>query len=160
MKKADRTAIDLRVNQLASDNNGEITPDMIWQEAQNPASVFRKYTAFEWNKTKAWNKHNLQVARNLIASVVIKVTVNKVIVKIPQFTRDPSLPEDTQGYMDVQQVHKLNQTDIAKKIISQELGRTRQALDRAQGYASYFEMEADIKKLTASIQKLEDRLAA
>jgi hypothetical protein len=160
MNKADRTAIDLRVNQLAGNNKGVVTPDMIWQEAQNPTSVFRKYTAFEWDETDAWNKHNLAVARNLIASVVIKVRVNKVIVKIPQFTRDPSLPEDTQGYMNVQQVQQLNQMDIAKQIISQELGRTRQALDRAQGYASYFKMEADIKKLTNSIKKLEERLAA
>jgi hypothetical protein len=155
---AEKAAMDKRICDLAAANNGEVTPDMVWQDAQDPDSPLRK--AFEWDKDAAWNKHNLQVARTLIASVTIKVTLTNTTIKIPQFTHDPSLPQKTQGYIDVQQVQQMNQTDLAKQIISQELGRTRQALSRAQGYASHFKMDADIEQLTIDIQALEDRLKA
>lgn len=157
----DRAAIEAHLNNMAQSNNGEITPDMVWDDAQNPNSPLRLHPSFEWNEKAGWRKHNLQVARNLIASVDIVWQVNKVEIKLPRYTKDPNLPRKTQGYMDVTQVKQRNDEDLARQIISQELGRTRQALERAQGYASYFDdMETEIKSLTKRILKLEDQLAA
>lgn len=154
----ERKAIEKRINELARANDGNITPDMVWQDAQDEDSPL--YNSFEWDKNSAWNKHNLQIARNLIASVTIEVELVETTIKIPQYTRDPALEERTQGYMDVTAIDKINQQDLAKQIISQELGRTRQALARAKGYAAYFDMDEDIAEVVASIEALEEQLKA
>ena len=47
----------------------------------------------------------------------------------------------------------------AKRILAQELKRTREALGRVTAYATFFELEADIEELVSDINTLEDRLA-
>jgi hypothetical protein len=154
----ERKAIENRINELARANDGNITPDMVWQDAQDEDSPL--YNSFEWDKNSAWNKHNLQIARNLIASVTIEVELIETTIKIPKYTRDPSLEDHTQGYMDVTAIDEVNQRDLAKQIISQELGRTRQALARAQSYATYFKMEKEIAQAVVDIKALEETLKA
>lgn len=128
-----------RVRDLSAANDGEITPDEVFEDARNKESPL--HDLFEWDETEAARKYNLQIARNVIASVTIEVTITKSVITVPEFVRNPDKPGNEQGYVDIASVVANNEEEIARKIIHAELGRMQAAIHRAIGYSTYFKKE-------------------
>lgn len=62
-----------RLNYIASNNKGKITPILIVEDGKNKSSPLNNY--FEWDNKKASDQFRLQQARNLINHIVEVVVI-------------------------------------------------------------------------------------
>lgn len=136
-----------RIREL-EEEHGHVTPDMVIEEARDPASPL--HSCFEWDIEKAALAHWREQARELIASVRYTYTVQDVEYSAPAFVHDPSLPSGEQGYISVPRL-KSNK-DLAREALVEEFSRAAAALRRAYELASALAFE------TAEVKKLEKKV--
>lgn len=72
------------------DTKGELTPDLVWEEARNPVSPLHAY--IEWDEGKAAKAHQLNQCARLIRSV-------RVV-----YAETPEGPKDLRAWVNVQDV--------------------------------------------------------
>lgn len=69
-RDGDGLAIYEHLESLHARNRGRLTPEVVVKDATKASSPLHKY--FEWDDTKAAEKHRLEQARGLIRTVVVR----------------------------------------------------------------------------------------
>lgn len=62
-----------KINELTKEYGGEVTPNILLQEAEQPNSVLHKY--FEWDQSKAAKEYRLWQARKLLGAIAEVVVI-------------------------------------------------------------------------------------
>lgn len=133
-------------------HKGHITPEHVVEEASDERSPL--HDLFEWDDAAAAHQHRLDLAREVIRSVRVSVTVNNYEVACPIFVRDPaSAPH--QGYALLSEVR--GDQERARLVIADEAGRARAALARALAVASALNLEGEIDRLINNVTDLRER---
>lgn len=113
------------------DKDGGVTPDAVVEAARDPESPL--HDRFEWDDAKAAAQQRIATARRLIVSVKLSVRYQKVSVRAPVYTRDPSAAKGEQGYRNVMRLR--SEPDEAHAALVAEMSRVSSILRRARSLA-------------------------
>jgi len=150
----DRAAIAKRLEEIAALHGGLLTPDIVVADAKDPSSPLHTY--FDWNLSSAAHKHWIDTARNLIASVRVVVTTEKVVIKAPFYLRDPSKKGNEQGYTTLTKVR--SDKDLSREVINNEVALIVGALRRAKNVAQALDMVDEMEALLEQVLVLRNKL--
>ena len=151
MKKNDYAEV---LKELES-KHGELTPDMVLQEAEDESSPLHEY--FDWDDTIAavkWRRHQ---ARKMILSIKVVVETTERVLKIPNYVRDPDKAGDEQGYRSVVALKK--DEDAKREAIVSEFARAATALRRARDLADFFGLEQQVDDTLMSVERMTQSAA-
>lgn len=153
--------VEERLIELANDNEGKLTAEMVVEEAKNKASPL--HDEFTWDNLKAAHQHRLDQARQLIRAVKVKVRTRTFEIKAPHFVRDPSVGPDEQGYVAISAIK--TDEDRARDAVVAEFARAAAALQRARAVAKALDIDdGEIVRLREEIvglsAKVENRPSA
>jgi hypothetical protein len=112
---------------LAKKHNGHLSPEVIIEEARDPASKF--HSCFDWNDATAAHRQRLAVARALIRAIRVEIrTQTHTFADVPIYAHDPRKENRSQGYISLQSADRENKRaillDELERLIAQ-LGRTK-----------------------------------
>lgn len=150
----DRAAIAKRLEEIAALHGGSLTPDIVVADAKNPSSPLHSY--FDWSLESAAHKHWIDTARNLIASVRVVVTTEKVVIKAPFYLRDPSKKGNEQGYTTLTKVR--SDKELSREVINNEVALIVGALRRAKNVAQALDMVDEMEALLDQVLVLRNKL--
>lgn len=152
--KAERKAIEDRIQKIADKHGGRITPDLVVADAKNKNSPL--HGEFEWDVRKAAQAHWIDQARALIASVTVIVRTTTVDVRSPAYVRDPNRSAGEQGYISVDNLR--SDSDAARSALVSEFTRVGDLLRRARILARALEMEDQVERLVRGVDELREHL--
>ncbi len=144
MSEARRKAINARLHMLHKEH-GELTADMVIQDAKSPESPF--HDSFEWNVERAAYQHWVHTANSIINGYRVSVTVDTVTLQAPVFVRSP---EHNKRFVRVDQM--ATERDIAKAALRREADRVYAALKRMQGLAAALGLTDSLKDIDESLR--------
>ena len=135
---------------------GKLTPDNVVKEARKPNSPLHKIFAAQgcWDKDDAAQRWCVTVARELIRSFTLKLTIQGVTFDVPKFIH---IPGPRQGYTSTGSLR--DDTDVAQEALVEEFARAGAAMARAQNLAKFFDLERDVGKTAKEITELEKKVA-
>jgi len=147
-------AVRDRLQALADESNGRLTPDAVVEDASDPDSPLHLY--FEWNDTNAARQWRLEQARALIRSVQVVFRNSKETLTTVAYVRDPQAGAKEQGYVSITAVKR--EEDLAREVVAEEFMRAASALRRARAIARALGLDAEIGKLVDDLTALRSRL--
>lgn len=158
MNESLKKRVEQELIKIAELNNERPTPDLVVEAARRQGSALHEY--FEsrqcWNAKKAQHNWCIEVAREVLRSVTIKVTVEKVQITVPRFVRDPSADPKQQGYVSFGALR--SDEDLKREAIVNEMSRAGSALARAKNLAVALECSAEIEELASRVTSLMERV--
>lgn len=140
---------------LETANKGLLRPEDVVEAARPRDSVL--HPLFTWNNAAAAEQHRLNEARALIRMVRVEMVVNRVIIEVPYYVRDPTLGK-TQGYRSLGRLR--NDEDIARETVLAEFQRAVGALTRAKAIAAALGMGKEIEEVEVRLNALVGRASA
>jgi hypothetical protein len=157
MDRQERKAAEEALRELSLSHGGKVTAELMFSLAKGDKnSPFRP--VFEWNKAKAFESFNVDLARKFIASVKVVVRTERVRVSAVAYTRDPDCAADEQGYISVDTAKE--DPDLKQRVLVQEFARISGHLYRARNLAKYFDLENEVSDLIDDLgvlkQSVED----
>ena len=136
--------------------SGELTPGAVVVEAQDPDSDLHDF--FEWDDTKAGHKYRLVQARQLIRSVTVVIETDEIILRVPEYLRNPEKESSEQGYMRTATMK--TDDDIKRGAMVAEFSRAGAAMKRARDIAKYFDMQSEVDRVIGDIETIHSEAAA
>lgn len=152
--KAKREAVAKRLAEIEAANDGRLTPDAVVADARRKDSPL--HDLFEWDVRKAAHAHWLDRAREIIASVVVKITTDTKVVKSVAYVRDPDCGPGEQGYVSVEKLR--TNEDRAREALANEFSRVADLLRRARELAAALDMSDDVERLVTGVVDLRRRV--
>ena len=125
-----RQAVVAELHRIYQDGGGVLEAKAVLVLAANPDNVLHSY--FEWDDTVAAGRYRLEQARDLIRTVTVKFTIEKMILKLPCYVPDQTRLRAIGGYTLITAV---TTTDARKATIIQELDAAVSHLQRAGNIA-------------------------
>lgn len=139
---------------LSEQHGGNITPELVVRAAKSKDSPLHDY--FDWDDKVAGGKWRIEQARELIRSVRIIVTSDKISIPAPHFVRDPQAEPEEQGYVSVLKLR--SDEDRAREVVVSEFGRAAAALARAKAVAAVLNLDNEIERLHEQVTGLAERV--
>lgn len=143
--------ISKRINELASKNDGRVTPDMVVADAKRVTSPL--HSLFDWDDSEAAHKWRIEQARTIIRSVKVTVTVDRKQVSTVAYVRDPRADSKIQGYRAVEAIRE-SKTD-SREALAYELARAEAVVARVVLLSQAFGLEAEANKVRDNLTKLK-----
>ena len=154
MDAATRDAIRERLQQLADDNGGLLTPEAVVSDAHKRNSPL--HGQFTWNTKDAAYQHWIDQARTLMARVRIEITRKDVVFKAPYWLHDAELESGEQGYRSIIEVR--SDRSKSRAVMFQEIERAAGAIRRAQVVAASLGLESLLDKLLINIESTQAKV--
>lgn len=148
-----RAAIDARLELLATENGGRLTPELVLSDAVDPSSPL--HDRFEWDDAKAAAEHRLDQARALIRGVRVQVTTEHRKVISVAYVRDPGAGSD-QGYISIMKVKRSREK--ALEVVHYEAIRARAAMQRARDVSEVLGLQEHVDEVLDRIVRLQETL--
>ena len=152
ISRDDRKAIEDRINQIAGENRGKITPELVVADASDKNSPLHRW--IEWDDDKAAYQHRLDQARRLISSVRIVIEEQEITLKGIAYVRDTSLPGGQQGYISITRLK--GRKAQAAAVVRYEALRAIAAMDRAREVAAVLNLSIKLEEIISEIESLHD----
>jgi len=148
-----------RIRELYAEH-GEITPDMVIEDARDPDSPLHEL--FEWDVEKAAMDAWRETARELIRSVKIQITVesksfNATGYHAPEFVRNPSVRSDHQGYIRVHEIR--TNRELSQEALFYELDRINSSLTRARALCTELGLDNEFEIVTNALRIFKEKAA-
>jgi hypothetical protein len=154
MSAETREAIRVRLEMLASVNDGRLTPEAVVEDAKNKDSPLHAH--FTWDVKKAAQAYWIEQARTLITSVRVEMRTDETVVTSVAYVRDPSATGKQQGYVSVEALR--TDKDLARDALVSEFGRVGDMLRRARELAAALDVEKEVDKLLSDVVGLRQRV--
>jgi hypothetical protein len=136
-----------------ADVDGRIDPEAVIDAARNPACVLHK--DFEWDVSRAAQKHWVHRACELIRFVKLEVRISKQTIVSPYYVVDPEREKKTTTYLELTRAS--HDRELAEQVLRAELDRIAQCVQRAQKIALVLGMAADLKRLLKDVTALQTK---
>lgn len=150
----ERQEIRVRLEWLAAQNGGRLTPEIVVADAKSVDSPL--HGEFEWNVDKAAYQHWLDQARALIRSVRVVVKTETMQVSTVAYVRDPNSESDQQGYVSIQSLR--GDRDAARAALIAEFSRAASYLRRAREIAAALSLSDEVDQLLEGVVGLRKRV--
>lgn len=155
MEPTTRELVRMRLETIAAENSGLLTPEAVLRDAKKPTSPL--HNLFEWDVKKAARQHWLDTARALIRGVRVTVQTETSIISTVAYVRDPDLPSGEQGYRSV--VSLRSEREKARDAIVQEFGRASSVLRRAREIAEALDLTGEVEGIIAHLDEVKGMAA-
>jgi len=136
-----------RINKLTNANGGTIEPRQIVADARDKKSPL--HTLFEWDKDKAHTIYLEDRAREVIYAVRVEVTVSERMMVVPRFVKNPSVPGNEQGYIELERL--LTDEDASRNALVNEFEQAAAKLRRARNIAAFLNCAEQVDAAIANI---------
>ena len=160
MDNSEREVIAARLREL-EDRHGRVTADIILKDASAKSSPLHNRCGFIWNKDEAAHKYNLDIARNVLATVEFKIVNtdfgHRVPHSIPGYVRDPHKKPGEQGYINVERIKA--RSDDARKVTLAEIDAALSHLQRAQALGIALGFSDEVGDLLVQVERVRDLVA-
>lgn len=139
--------------------HGEITPEIVVEDARDKRSPLHEEAGFEWDIKKAAYNSWIEHARDLIANVEIEVAEEDHGTEfIPVYIRDPRKPPQTQGYRSLEALRSDRSSKWRQLAFANEISQIRALLHRTWRVAIGLGIGKKVKGAISEIEKLLDRM--
>lgn len=149
-------AVKVRLEEIAEQHAGRLTPEAVVADARNPKSPLHEH--FEWDTKKAAAQHWLDTARQLIRSVRVLVRTDDKVISTVAYVRDPSMESNEQGYRSLASLR--TDRELARETVVSEFGRAAGVLRRAKEIAKALDMENDVEEIIEMVDAASDKAVA
>jgi len=153
MEPSAKELVRLRLDVIAAQSDGLLTPEAVVKDARNPKSPLHEH--FEWNVNKAAMSHWLDTARSLIRSVKVTVVTETAVLSTVAYIRDPSLGGDEQGYRSITSFK--TEREKAREAVVGEFDRAASVLRRARDIAEALDLADDVESILADVGIVRER---
>jgi hypothetical protein len=144
MAKLKNSELQRELAAIEKKHNGRLTPEMIVEEAGDPAS--RLHDEFDWDDRRCALEHRKSVARALLRRVeYVAVDVEETEVTAVAYIHEPGVA--TSSYIHISQLIKDEQR--AAMFIRDEFTRAESALRRTQRFADILNLRDDVDEMLA-----------
>lgn len=150
----DKEVVAKRLAEIASANNGSLTPDLVVKDAEDSTSPLHEL--FEWDDGIAGHRYRIEQARQVITSVRVVITTEHKAVSTVYYVRDPSAEHTEQGYVSIDKLK--SDSDLARESIVMEFSRAASYLQRARIHAEALGMAEDVDALIADVNKFKEEI--
>ena len=159
MNQEQRAIIKKRLEYLAAENGGRLTPENVVKDAKKKSSPLHNLDCWNgWNEKVAAEAHWISSARALIRDVRVVITEEKRIVKSVAYVRDPTMGPKEQGYVAVDALKK--ERDLARDAVQRELKYAKAAINRAIEVADALGLADEVAELLGYVDALQVRFEA
>lgn len=131
--------------------DGRLEPRRIVDHAMNPSSSL--HGLFTWDDQQAAEKYRLQQAREVIRTLRVTMTINRVEVRIPEYIRDPDAGAQDGTYRHI--AHVKTDSNRARDALVAELQRFRAQGTRVKHLALLLGDPADVRWVEDAIKAAE-----
>lgn len=138
---------------MLEDDRGVVTPNAVVSDARKKSSPL--HALFDWNDKTAAERQRVAVARDVIGSVKVVITMRETTIKAPHYVHDPSSPK--QGYRAVASLRR--DEEDAREALRGELTRVAGNLKRAREIAVSLGLEEEVDLMLNQIVGLQSALA-
>lgn len=148
---------DLRdyLNTLVRPDGLLLAQDVV-EDAKRPESLL--HDSFPWDDAIAANEHRLQIARQIIRSVKINVTVNHIVLDVPEWGHVTTTGKQIAGYRKLDAIKE--HEDYRRELLHDEVERAKAAISRTLGIAGELGCVDEVQHILALLVTLESRYAA
>ena len=136
-----------RLAELAKQNGGRLTPELVVADAENEDSPL--HSAFTWDDSEAAAKWRIEEARTLIRSVRLEMTVEERQIRCVAYVHDPARETGEAGYVSVLKVRKPG----AVEVVRAELNAAAALLGRCAEIAAA--RAADVPGIAERVRAIE-----
>lgn len=142
--------IERRINEIAAQHGGKITPAMVVEDARSEESPLHEF--FEWDLDRAAYAHWLDTARGMLQKVRIVVIEERCTVRVPAYVEDPEKTAGAQGMVHVASVRE--RRDVARDVLWAEMRRAESLIRRCHGLAVYFGLDVHTEQILAEMSAM------
>jgi len=138
-----------RLSSLSSKNNGNVTPEIVVNDAENPKSPLHDY--FEWDDSEAAKEWRLQQARVMMRSIEVVIETSSGDANVRAFF-NVNLESDTDSmesvYVSVDRV--LSEKELRKQVVAQ-------ALSEAENWSVRYKQYSELRPIVKAIVGFKKR---
>lgn len=157
MTKKESAAVRERLNQLAKQNGGHLTPAAVVEDARRKGSPLRKcFDERIWDDSWAAEQYRNAAARVVIVRYSVEITKVENRGTIPVFVHNPSAPPKVQDYIHLSSIPKRSAT--ARELLAVEFNRAITFLERTLSVAETLGLEKEFDRLLQNAQIIQERL--
>jgi hypothetical protein len=144
---SDRDAIVARLETLTKRHGGNLTVEAVVEDARSPGSPLHA-KIFAISDTEAAHEHRLELARRLIRSVRVTITVERQALSVVAYVHAPESKSfvPTAPFIDVK--------ERGAETLRVEFEKIAAALERCRTLTETLGLHAEFAKLTADVQAL------
>lgn len=128
--------------------NGYITPEMVWKAAEDPDSPI--HGDFEWNERKAAENHWRERARNMVNHIVVVRTYDEPADEALRAFVSVVVSEKERAYVDIETVK--SDEEMRQDLIDDILAKLK-------AFQKRYEQITELDSIWAEITKAEKRRA-
>lgn len=150
------SAMKIRAKALKEleDKFGRVTAEKLFEAAKDRKHPL--HNDFIWDKNKAWREHNLDIAREIIASIrVVTKDTSRTYASV-SYVRDPNAGPREQGYVSI--VRLRNEREAAEEALLAETSRLQSQLERCKEIAEVLDLKPELDAVLQSVMRLSSRL--
>ena len=148
MTLEERLAIERRLAELTVAGDGRLTPEAVVRDAEDPHSPLHAKIFRESDREAAY-QHRLDLARQLIRSVRVNVTVEQRSVSVVGYVHDPS--SRAAGYVPI--VSLINERERALEVILREFSRVEAIITRSREIAEVLGLRDELEAMLNNLQQ-------
>jgi hypothetical protein len=144
----ERHAIEQRLSELTTQGGGRLTPEAVVKDAEDPNSPLHA-KIFSNTDVEAAYQHRLDLARQLIRSVRVNITVDQRSISVVGYVHDPS--SHSSGY--VPTVSLINERERALEVVLREFSRVEAIISRSREIAEVLGLRAELESMLNNLQQ-------
>ena len=154
MNSSNRTAIEERIEILRTMRGREFGPDVVIEDARDSESPL--HDEFPWDVEKAAMEHWREIARDIIHSVQVFQTTEKMQIAVPRYVRNPDAKPNEQSYVSTAELR--TDHDRAWQALSYEIERADAMIRRAQRVALAVGLENEVEFVATAIASVKSKM--
>ena len=146
-----KLAIEQRLAELTAQGGGRLTPEAVVRDAEDPSSPFHAKIFGESEREAAYQRR-LELARQLIRSVRVNVTIDQRSVSVVGYVHDPST--HVSGYVPTASL--VNERERALEVVLREFTRIEAIITRSREIATVLGLRTELETMLNNLQQFVD----
>lgn len=151
MTLEEKLAIERRLAELTERGGGRLTPEAVVQDAESPSSPLHA-RIFRASDREAAYQHRLDLARQLIRSVRVNVTIDQRSVSVVGYVHDPGT--HASGYVPTASL--INERERALQVVLREFSRVEAIIARSREIAEVLGLRTELEAMLNNLQQFVD----
>jgi hypothetical protein len=149
----ERHAIEARLVELTDKGNGILTPEAVVKDAANKRSPLHA-RIFRESDQDAAHAHRLELARQLIRTVMVNIKINRRTIRVVGYVHDPA-SKSKAGY--VPTISLVNERERALETIQHEFERIESIIRRSREIADVLDLSDELESLLENIVRFVEK---
>lgn len=148
MNLDEKLAIEKRLADLTLKGGGRLTAEAVVKDAESKKSPLHA-RIFRDSDSEAAHQYRLDLARELIRSVRVNVTVDRRAISVVGYVHDPG--DSKSGY--VPTISLVNERERAKEAIMREFARIESIIARSREIADVLDLRGQLESMLEGVQR-------